>query len=299
LKEQSFLIMKPLKILVSDTEWHSPFFQFVAMIFRGSEAKRWQLWRDRGGWTEQYEIFTIVDGDRIVSTIGRTRMQLVVNGETRVGYQLGAVATLNSYRQQGSARQLMDWVIDGLDEPDQPMLLFANNSVRDFYPRFGFRRIRQRRSVARVSINPSDVQALRCDPAKAADRSRLANLCALARPIRGPLAARDYYSVLLWHLSCRPVIAFWLPEFDAVIAVTAKEGRLIVRDVIAMRPFDLSLVIPTLIACPITDLEFGFDPEDWWPTADHSEFDDADSSLFVRGVASIASPVQFPELAHT
>src|ERR1700730_17701378 len=115
LKEQSFLIMKPLKILVSDIEWHSPFFQFVAMIFRGSEAERWQLWRDRGGWTERYEIFAILDGDRLVSTIGRTRMQLVVNGETRVGYQLGAVATLNSYRQQGLARQLMDWVIDGLD----------------------------------------------------------------------------------------------------------------------------------------------------------------------------------------
>jgi hypothetical protein len=59
-------------------------------------------------------------------------------------------------------------------------------------------------------------------------------------------------------------------------------------------------VAPTLIAHPIAELEFCFDPGDWWPSAEHSAFDDADSNLFVRGGAvSLAGPVQFPELAHT
>jgi len=39
------------------------------------------------------------------------------------------------------------------------------------------------------------------------------------------MTARDYYPVLLWHLSCQPVAAFWLPGFDGVIAVTAEGGR--------------------------------------------------------------------------
>jgi hypothetical protein len=91
-----------------------------------------------------------------------------------------------------------------------------------------------------------------------------------------------------------------LHEFDAVIATTIENERLVVHDVIAIQPFDLGLIIPTLITQPITELEFLFDPEDWWPTANHSELDDADSRLFVRGgAASIAGPVQFPELAHT
>lgn len=151
-----------------------------------------------------------------------------------------------------------------------------------------------------MSIGPAGVQAPRCNPATAADRSRLADLCSRATPIRGPLAVRDYYPVLLWHLTCRPLTAFWLPEFDAVIAVTAEGERLILNDVIALRPFDLGVAIPMLIANPIADLEFCFDPGDWWPTADHSMFDDAESPLFVRGgAASIAGPVRLPELAHT
>jgi hypothetical protein len=217
-----------------------------------------------------------------------------------VGYQLGAVTTLEAFRRQGLARRLMNWVIDELDEPDQPIILFANNRVLDFYPRLGFRRIPQRRSTTSVFIEPFGTQAPRCDLSSAADRSLLANLCARARPIRGHLAARDYYQILLWHLGSGPATAFWLREFDAVIATTIEGDRLIIHDVIAVEPFDLSSIIPTLITRPVTELEFLFDPEDWWPTASHSAFDDSDSALFVRGGAAlIAGPVQFPELART
>src|SRR5437899_2783885 len=114
--------METCKILHSDTQQHSAFFHFIDSIFHGSRATKWALWRDRGGWTENYEVFAILDGGRIVSTIGRSRMQLVINGDVRVGYQLGAVATLEAYRRQGHARQLMNWVIDELDEPDQPIM---------------------------------------------------------------------------------------------------------------------------------------------------------------------------------
>jgi hypothetical protein len=50
-----------------------------------------------GDWTECYEVFAVVDGGRILSTIGRSRMHSVVNGE--LGYRLGAVATRLPYRR--------------------------------------------------------------------------------------------------------------------------------------------------------------------------------------------------------
>src|SRR4051812_28909042 len=202
-------MIAPRKILCSDTKWHTRYFEFVAANFTGANAAHWQLWCDRGGWTENYEVFALVDGDQIVSTVGRTRMQLVIHGETQTGYQLGAVATLERYRRRGFARELLDRVIEGLDEPDQPIILFANRRVIDFYPRFGFRRIPQQRFTAPVSIKPAKARARRCDPASAADRSMLTDLCARAKPIGGPLTARDYYPVLLWHLCCRPLAAYW------------------------------------------------------------------------------------------
>ena len=292
--------MERRKLLCSDPGQHPAFFQFVDRVFRGARTEPWTAWRDRGGWTDGYEVFAIVDDGRIVSTIGRSRMHMVIEGQGRAGYQLGAVATLPPYRRQGLARQLMNWVIGELTEPDQPIILFANASVLDFYPRFGFKRIPQRRSFTRAALQPSGAQAPRCDLSDASDRSRLATLCAATPPTRGHLTARDYYWLALWNLSCGSAAVSWIPEFKAAIATTVEDERLVVHDVFAAQPFDLRLVVPTLITQPIAELEFLFDPGDFCPAASRAAFDDAASPLFVRGAAaSINGPVQFPALAQT
>lgn len=227
-------------------------------------------------------------------------MRLVIDGTDRVGYQLGAVATWEPYRGRGLARQLMEQVINDLDEVDQPIILFANNSVLDFYPRFGFRRIPQRRSLAKVALQPVGVQAPRCDLSNASDQARLAALCAKARPIGGRLTARDYYWLALWNLSCGPAAVSWVPEFEAAVASSFENGKLVIHDVLAPQPFDLSLVVPTLTTQPVTEVEFLVDPEDFWPTTNHRVFDDSESALFARGAAKpINGPVQFPALAQT
>jgi predicted N-acetyltransferase YhbS len=289
--------VKALRIRSTDVDWHQQFFAHVQEIFRPGP---WRVWRDRGGWTTDYEVFALLDGDRIVSTIGRSLMQLVDNRHPVAGYQLGAVGTLPHYRGRGLARRLMDEIVGELDHPDQPVILHANDSVVDFYPRFGFRRVAQKRSVADVSIAPAKTPAARFDPDDAAQRSRLQNLFVRAMPIRGPLSAANYYWIALWHLSGSSIAAFWLPQFDALVAATSDNERLIVHDVIAPRPFDLRGAVPQLIERRVTEVEFCFDTDDWWATARESRLDDADEPLFVRGAsASIVGPVRLPALAHT
>lgn len=292
--------MERCRILSSNVDQHPVFFRFVDLIFRGARAETWTVWRDRGGWTGDYEVFAIVDDGSIVSTIGRSRMHLVIEGEDRVGYQLGAVATLEPYRGRGLARQLMEWVISDLDELDQPIILFANNSVLDFYPRFGFKRIPQRRSVAAAALQPVGVQASRCNLSNASDRAHLAAVCAKARPIQGRLTARDYYWLALWNLTCEPTTVSWVPGLDAAVVFTAENGSLVIHDVLATQPFDLSLIVPTLITQPIADVELLVDSEDFWPTMTHTARDDSKSTLFARGAAAaINGPVQFTPLAQT
>ena len=292
--------MERVKILSSDVNQHPVFFQFVDSVFRGGRAETWTVWRGRGGWTADYEVFALVEGGSIVGTIGRSRMYLVIGGENRVGYQLGAVATLERHRGQGVARQLMEWVVDSLDQADQPVILFANNSVLDFYPRFGFKRLPQRRSVAAAALHPAGVQAPRCDLSNASDRARLAALCARARPTRGCLTARDYYWLALWNLTCEPIALSWVPEHDAAIAFAVENESLIIHDVITTQPFDLSLIVPTLIVQLIKDVELLLDSEDFWPAMAHPARDDSKSPLFARGAAAaINGPVQFTPLAQT
>jgi hypothetical protein len=141
----------------------------------------------------------------------------------------------------------MDEIVGELDHPDQPIILCANDSVADFCPRFGFRCVAQKQSVAEVSIAPAKMSAARFDPDDAAQRSKVRSLFGRAMPIRGPLSAANYCSIALWDLSGSSISAFWLPEFDALIAATPKNERLIVHDVIAARPFDLNGALSQLI----------------------------------------------------
>ena len=114
------------------------------------------------------------------------------------------------------------------------------------------------------------------------------------------MTAHDYYWLALWNLTCGSATVSWIPEFEAAIATSNENGRLLIHDIFAVRPFDLGPVLPTLITQPVAELEFLFDPGRFWPTASHPDIDDTISPLFARGAAaSIDGPIQFPALAQT
>ena len=80
--------------------------------------------------------------------------------------------------------------------------------------------------------------------------------------------------------------AFWLPEFDALIAATTEDERLIVHDVIAAQPFDLSGALPKLIERPVTQVEFCFDRKTGGPR------------LEILGWTTLMSRYSFEEHPH-
>lgn len=284
-----------LRITAAETAWHSAFFAHVAEVFPGVDFRRWGA---LGGWTADYDVLALLEADRIVGTIGRTQMPLIVDGRERVALQLGAVATCADHRGRGVARMLMEEVLVEADRRAMPVFLFANPSVLDFYPRFGFRRVVQSRFGAEATIVPAAGRAQRFRIDDLGERRRLAELCARAAPTGGGFDTRSYYSVLLWHLCNRPLTAHWL-EPEEAFAVTALEGdRLVLHDIVAARAFDLAAALPALVPRAVESVEFGFEPSARWPAARPLGPDDA--LLFVRGVDDLpAGPFRFPDLAQT
>src|ERR1700722_13018542 len=88
------------------------------------------------------------------------------NGKERNGYQIGAVPTHADHRNRGLARLLMSKVLGELDAPDQPVILFANSSVLDFYPRFGFHRLAQSDFIGHIDVHPASTLAPNLDLAQ-------------------------------------------------------------------------------------------------------------------------------------
>jgi predicted GNAT family N-acyltransferase len=82
-------------------------------------------------------------------------MQLAGDHGLRTLTQIGTVMTDPEYRGKGLAAELMNRVIGQYENESEAFYLFANDTVLDFYPRFGFRRMERMEIFTRKRFNTS------------------------------------------------------------------------------------------------------------------------------------------------
>ena len=100
-------------------------------------------WYQKRLWNDKYECYSIKAGDKVVSNASVNKLQFVINGERKNALQIGTVMTDEEFKGKGLAKQLMNFILEKFGKEYDIFYLFANNSVAEFYPKFGFERIKQ------------------------------------------------------------------------------------------------------------------------------------------------------------
>lgn len=95
-------------------------------------------WYAAGHWGEMYIPHVLLDGDRVISNVSVNLMQFDLCGVRKNYIQLGTVMTDQAYRGQGLNREIMERVLEEYAGRADGIYLYANDSVLDYYPRFGF-----------------------------------------------------------------------------------------------------------------------------------------------------------------
>ncbi len=238
--------------------------------------------------------------ETVFSTSGRARMRLIVRSLPCDGWQLATVGTLPGWRHRGLSRQLIEWALCESGMNGRPIILFANDSVIDFYSRFGFRRAVQWHFTDVCQVEPAKQLAVRLDVARIDDRVFLANHCSRASPTGRRFGARDYYSSLLFHLTVQELPVYWLEREQAVIIAGHEGSRLIIHDLLPTQPFDLLAAVPQVAVAAATSISFGFDPEEWWPSRRTLYASPSTDLLFIWGAIDLPDgPFRVPDLAQT
>jgi predicted N-acetyltransferase YhbS len=253
--------LQSLTITCRDHRWHEAFIDYVPKVFPRASFRRWY---ELGGWDEDYVAFSMADGADIVANASVQRMNIVLRGEWITGWQLGAVGVVPQWRGHGLQRQIMQRLLGSIDEQDI-VFLFANDTVLDFYPLFGFKRAVESVFAAEYDVKPASepLRALSID--RAEDLALLARVAATAAPTTREFGARNYGGVLLWY---------WANFYDGCFYYCEAEDAIIVAELDAA-----TLRI--------------------WPDARViAEY--TDSPLFVRGAHRLPeAPFKFPMLAQT
>ena len=125
------------------------FHTFISKIFSGISFVEWHL---KGFWTESYLPCSILESNKIIANVSATFMNILINNKKRKAVQLGALGTLPEYRKQGLSQKLMNHILEKYEDKVDLIFLFANESVLDFYPKFGFRKEIQSIFIAENNI---------------------------------------------------------------------------------------------------------------------------------------------------
>lgn len=95
-------------------------------------------WHAEGHFSDMYMPHVIMDKGKVVSNVSVNRMQFDIGGVIRNYIQIGTVMTDQEYRGQGLNKKIMEFILQEYIDKVDGIYLFGNDSVLNYYPKFGF-----------------------------------------------------------------------------------------------------------------------------------------------------------------
>ncbi len=253
-------------------------------------------WYQNGFWGDNYDPHSIVIDGEVAANVSVNRTDLVFGGKRYHILQLGTVMTAPEHRGKGYGRAIMDYIEKTYADADG-IYLFANDTVVDFYPRFGFRPAREMaysKSFALTGENvaeqvPMDGPAAWAKLTAAMEKSTFREGCPM---VDNPGLIFFYVSLFLQEA------VYFIPHLDAWVIAEPEEGSLTIHNIFA----DSAVTIEEVARAfgNVDQVHLGFAPAD--PTGwEISELREEDTHFFVKGAVFAEFEergLRIPSLSH-
>ena len=251
-----------------------------------------------GYWTDKYIPYSLIDDGKVIANASVNILKAFYNGQEKRCIQIGTVMTDSDYRNQGLSRYLIERILSEWKETCDTMYLFANDSVLDFYPKFGF--VKAVEYQCSSPITPTKGCVRKLDMSHASDREFLKRYYSKSNPYSA-LAIKDNYELLMFYCtSLMKDCVYFLEDFDAVIIASNKNEILTCYDIFSDGNHAMIEMVSRVAESQIRTVVFGFTP------AEHASFhsrilEEEDTTLFVlKGKDNwfVNHQMMFPVLSH-
>ncbi len=241
--------------LREDAALRQSFFELAEQSFDLPLAQ----WYERGFWTEAYLPYALADGQRILANISVNKIDLLLMGAPRRYLQLGTVMTAPSHRGQGLARHLMRQVLSDWQNSCDALYLYANASVLEFYPKFGFARAFEHEHALRVAARPGDFAPI--DPLGSAGQALLRRCYQKGNPFSLCSMPHNLGLVMFYCGSFLRSCALYSPRRDALCIAEPAGPGLLCYDIFCDPGQDLPEILGELSARDGGQVRLGFTPK--------------------------------------
>lgn len=255
-------------------------------------------WYQNGFWTEKYLPYVLLDGDQVVANVSVSIIDTIWKNEKKRYIQLGTVMTDIEYRNQGLSRLLMEKVIEEWKEKCDAMYLFANDTVLDFYPKFGFEKANEYQ--CQITVKPKLKGIRKLDISRNDDRELLLAKYKKSNPFSA-LPMLDNVGLLMFYCSqFMKDDIYYTKDCDAVIIAKQDGKDFICFDIFCDGMNDINEVLSVVASHGTTNVILGFSPKS---VANYQVtlFQEDETTLFVLSDKEnifANNQVMFPLLSH-
>ncbi|WP_181249683.1 GNAT family N-acetyltransferase [Listeria seeligeri] len=220
-------------------------------------------WYKHGFWNDKYVCYSYLDKNKVIANVSINKMDLIYQGNDYRALQIGTVMTHPDYRNQGLAQELINHVISKYEQDYDFFYLFANDTVLDFYPKFGFERVQESSfTVDATSLKKRNYKIKKLNPDDESDFQLISRIVSNRVPLSSILDVENSEDLLMFYLliALRDAI-YYIEELDAIVLYEQEEEDLYVLDIISTKKLDIVEVLGFLANKKIETIHVSFTPE--------------------------------------
>ncbi|MDX8360326.1 GNAT family N-acetyltransferase [Cytobacillus sp. IB215316] len=239
--------------LISDYKNNSTYRESFIKLAKDVFGIDFQQWFDLGYWDDSYICYSFIDQKQVIANASINKMSITHKGKEFNAIQVGTVMTHPQYRNKGLAAKLMKHIIAKYENDCDFIYLFANDSVLDFYPKFGFNKVLensftiQRADLSLKPINPLTIKKL--DVNKQSHLTIIERLASTRVPVSNTFGVKDCKHLLMFYI----ILAFkdatyYIEEEDSIIIFDQNDGVLNIYDIISNDKIDAVNILGNLMS---------------------------------------------------
>lgn len=240
-------------------------------------------WYQKGYWKERYIPYSFVDGGRVIANVSVNLLDFVVEGEKKRAIQIGTVMTHPDYRNRGLSAKLMNHILKEYENQYDFMYLFANQTVLDFYPKFGFQRASEVQfSIDYIPSNPNVTGLKKLDGNNKNDLAFIYKMTSDRVPVSNKFGTLNteglsmFYSIYVF-----PEDIYYVEDEDAIVIFTKVDNQLDIFDIVSRKEVKIENIFSKITSKNTKRIIFHYTP-DYPEIVMQSEVFHGDDVLFVR-----------------
>lgn len=259
-------------------------------------------WYNKGYWNDKYIPYSFVDGGKVIANASINKISVVIKGKTYNGIQIGTVMTDHRYRSKGLAKQLMWHILQLYKDSCDFIYLFANESVLDFYPKFGFTRLDEseyslnleKSSIMRKMDTRLKKLTIEKDLALLENFAKNRYINSMILDVKHNEALLMFYFTIVFS-----EVIFYIDDLETIVLMEHEEETLHVYDVISLNQQNIEAVLENIIFESTKKVVFHYTPASLIEGMEVITMPDDDDALFVLSDTPLLNGnFKFPITSH-